>query len=140
VNRLLLLLVLLAACGDAGGPQGLDPIVLADNVQGAYPASITWFDQSGQVQHTVLPGFVETCVKFVSTKATDSVRYIVVVGDTTDPNASWSKQWSPWFDPLTGIPSESVVDQYPDGAEYWTLKIGPQVSEILMTAVKQPPC
>lgn len=128
----------LVACGDASGPQGLDPIVLAENTQGIFRAVIVWWDQSGKREETVIPAFSTTCVKFVSTLATDSVRFLVVVGDTTGANGQpWAKQWSPWFNPKTGVTSDKAV--YPDGAEYWTMTISDAPGAIMKT-VKSAPC
>ncbi len=135
----LALLVLLAACSNASGPPGLDPIVLAKNNQSTYPASITWWDQSGQVQQTVLPGASTTCVKFTATNLADSVRFEIVVGDTTSTTTEWYKQWSPWFDPKTGLSSQPGV--YPNGAEFWTLNIpASNPGATVLTVVASAPC
>lgn len=123
-------------CKDQG-PQGLDPVVLAKNQQNVLPVVITWFDQSGQVQVTPVPANGQTCIHFTSTLATDSVRYVVTVGDTTGANGPWAKQWSPWFDPLTGVTADAA--EYPFGAEYWTLTVGAG-GGVEMGAVERAPC
>lgn len=130
-------IALMLACGDGSGPLGLDPIVLVENQQGIFPASITWWDQSGKVQSTILPSHQTTCVKFVTTTATDSARFVITLGDTTGANGAWAKQWSPWFDPKTGLAKDTV--EYPHGAEFWTLTLtdGPG---ILMKPVAAAPC
>jgi hypothetical protein len=133
------LVVLVASCKDqAPKPAGLDPIVLVNNNQSAFPASMTWYSQSGQVLATTFPANTSTCIDFTSSTVTDSVRFVVVLGDTTGHNGPWAKGWSPWFDPRTGLPT-AAPEAYPDGAEYWTLDItgGPS---LVMKAVAEPPC
>lgn len=138
MKRLALLLLLVACSKDSTGPAGLDPIVLARNNQGTVPATLTWWDQSGQSKTSVLPAFGALCAKFTSTTLADSVRFEIVVGDTTGANGSWSKQWSPWFDPKTGVTS-AASGSYPDGAEFWTLDVA-STTDILMRTVKSAPC
>lgn len=139
--KALYLTLMITACGDSSGPGGLDPIVLATNDQGTYlPVVITWWDQSGQALETTVPSFTQRCIKFTSTTPTDSVRYEVVVGDTTGANGPWSKQWSPWFDPRTGIPTANA-SAYPHGAEFWTVVVNDQTgSGAVMQAVEKAPC
>jgi len=143
--RYALLLLALAACAkDSGGPAGLDLIVRVHNAAGPIDLEITWFDQSGQVSTTVVGIGQTACVKFLSTLPTDSVRFITAMGvsslDTLRgaEGTKYSKQWSPWFNPLTGLPT-ARADQYPFGAEFWTLNV-PGRWELIMQAVERPPC
>jgi len=122
MNRYLVLAVmLLAACGNPSGPQGLDPTVLFYNFGSGAPiqgAEITfiWRDASGQMQKTAIPWSARVCIQFTSTTPTDSVRYEYFAGDTTGRNGAWFKASGPWFNPQTGVASDAA---YPDGAEYW---------------------
>ena len=128
MNRYLVLAVmLLAACSkDSTGPKkptpGLDPVVLFNNAGPYSPVQdavvFTWYDQSGQVQQTTIPWGTQTCIKFTATKLADSVRFMFFAGDTTGQIGHFYKQWSPWFDPKTGIPNAGA-GAYPYGAEYW---------------------
>jgi hypothetical protein len=141
---LALTLTLLAACSGPTGPTGLDPTVLVINNMpvGTQPDTVVlaWWDQSGQtaIVH-VAPG-ASQCVHFTSTTPADSVRFVVVVGDTLDPIAQSAKSWSPWFDPQTGlVPGPG----YPNGAEYWrlTAMLSPNGNFLLsMVPVAQAPC
>jgi len=141
IGFLVWMVITLAACSKSpAGPAGLDPIVLTKNLQSTYPASITWWDQSGQVQRTVLSSNSTTCVKFTATNLADSVRFEIVIGDTTGGpgQPEWYKQWSPWFDPKTGVGPD--VHSYPYGAEFWTLDIVQVPSSTLLKAVSSAPC
>jgi len=145
----LLALLALAACGkDPAGPKaaaGLDPIVLVKNQTGPTELSMTWFDQSGQKLTTVVGIGQTACIKFTSTTPADSVRFIVAMGtsstDTSPPpytGNKWVKQWSPWFDPKTGLVPNNPVD-YPFGAEFWTLDV-PSTWFIYLQPVQTAPC
>jgi len=147
--RLLWLAVMMAfACAkDASGPKtpaGLDPIVLVRNSAGPIDLELTWFDQSGQVSTTVIGIGQTACVKFLATLPTDSVRFIAAMGvsslDTLRgaEGTKYHKTWSPWFNPLTGLPT-ARADQYPFGAEFWTLNV-PTGWALIMQAVEKPPC
>jgi len=148
-RTLLLLAALLAACGEqsptALSLHGLDPTVLIANKAGPEAVIFTWFDQSGQVSTVTVAMGVTQCVKFTATTLADSVRFIAAMGNTTSLDTlpgplgtPWSKSWSPWFDPATGLPKAST-GSYPFGAEYWTLTVATPYG-LLMTTVKDPPC
>lgn len=139
-----LTLLLLAACSGAGstGPRGLDPTVLITNDNGYAPLVVSWYDQSGQSRvDTVRVGAAPKCTQFFATLPTDSVRFVVYMGDTTGAAGLWSKGWSPWFDPKTGLPTASP-GQYPDGAEYWTIAATDAHggAGFIMKAVPTAPC
>jgi hypothetical protein len=141
VKHLVLALAAAAAlaCKDQG-PKGLDPIVLVKNEQSDLsPVTMTWYDQSGQVQFNTFAPFETRCVEFTSASETDSVRFVVTVGDTTGNNGPWHVATSPWFDPRTGLPTASP-EAYPDGAEYWTLTIQSDGGGPVMAPVSSPPC
>ncbi len=119
---LAVLIILVAACKAATAPTGLDPTILFHNAGQYAPvlnADLTfiWWDQSGQVQQTVIPWGGTACIKFTATTPADSVRFEFFMGDTTGASGAWYKQWSPWFDPATGITRDTAA--YPHGAEYW---------------------
>jgi hypothetical protein len=60
-------LLVATACTDSG-PKGLDPTVLVRNQQSTYsPVTLTWYDQSGQVQFDSFASGEERCVHFTST-------------------------------------------------------------------------
>jgi hypothetical protein len=130
-------LLVATACTDSG-PKGLDPTVLVRNQQSTYsPVTLTWYDQSGQVQFDSFASGEERCVHFTSTLPTDSVRFVIIVGDTTGAHGGFQTQTSPWFNPITGLGPDPSV--YPFGAEYWTLDVN-QDGGAAMSAVEGPPC
>jgi hypothetical protein len=130
-------LALLVACKDQS-PRGLDPIVKITNEQpGVFPRAVmAWYSQSGLARVDTIPPGATECVEFTSATPTDSVRFVVVVGDTAG-GGSWAKQESPWFDPTTGIPT-AAPGSYPFGAEYWTVDVTDSGASML--AVQSPPC
>ncbi len=141
---LLTLLVLLAACGDANGPGGIDPTVSFKNVS-LYPVAMNWWSQSGLTSHTMIPRGDSTCINFISASPADSVRFEIDDSTYRPPNTGWSKQWSPWFDPETGVVASST--EYPYGAKYWVFVwggwLGPAYGPDSMryaTTVAKPPC
>jgi len=144
MRRLMLsltLLLLAIGCSDSSGPQGKDPTVLIQNhfTNPTGPITLVWWDQSGQQATFVAASGQNVCAKFTATAATDSVRYMVWVGDTTSTSGSspWFKTWSPWFDPATGVTADALA--YPDGAEYWTAQ-GTEYPGVVMRTVASPPC
>ena len=118
---ILVLATALAACGSSTGPQGKDPTVLMDNQSSIGTITLVWWDQSGQQATFATGPHQSLCAIFTATTLADSVRFMVYVGDTlsTSGDSRWSKNWSPWFDPATGLPTAGP-GAYPDGAEYWT--------------------
>jgi hypothetical protein len=136
VAALVIALAVSVGCTDQG-PKGKDPTVLVRNFQSNYfPVTLTWYDQSGQVQISTVTAGEERCVHFTSTLATDSVRFVIIAGDTTGQHGGYQTQTSPWFDPATGLGPDP--SQYPFGAEYWTLTVtgdGPSI-----VAVENAPC
>lgn len=134
---LLLSVMVLAACGkDGTGPKGLDPTVLVTNAAGPDTLHLTWFDQSGQVAVFHIAMGTSACVHFTSTLPADSVRFFVIMGDST-PGHQYAYQFSPWFDPATGVGPDST--QYPFGAENWTLTVSTAFG-LTLVAVHGPPC
>jgi len=113
LRRAIVLLALLAACSSASGPQGLDPTVSFKNAS-PYTVAMDWYAQSGLAKHTVIPTGDSLCIVFFSSGATDSVRYVIDDSTYRPAGTGWSKQWSPWFNPQTGITADAV--SYPDGA------------------------
>jgi len=135
-----ILALIFAACSGSTGPKGLDPTVLIANPVGTVPLVMTWFDQSGQVSTATVPIGQQQCVHFIATKLADSVRFVAYMGDTLAGNtALWTRQVSPWFNPLNGIPSNGIVTGYPNGAEYWSLTSDGPV-DFLMKPVATAPC
>ena len=120
-------LVAVLACGDSSGPKGLDPIVSFEN-QSPYKVAMNWWSQSGLVSHTEINVGDSTCIVFLAADANDSVRYEIDDSTYRPVGTGWSKQWSPWFDPRSGIPTANP-SEYPYGAEYWVIiwggKLGP---------------
>ena len=148
--RYALLLLALAACAkDSGGPAGLDPIVLFNNVLPGAPnvggtVTMVWYDQSGQVSKTEIPFEASRCIKFVTTRLADSVRFEMYAGDTLSTTSPWWRGWSPWFDPLTGgssmfadMPDSLRERNFPNGAEYWVVDFSKQP---WMWNPPEPPC
>lgn len=129
-----------ASCKDQSHkPLGLDPIVLVSNPQSTYsPVVLAFYDQSGQAQVNTFAPFESRCVEFTSASEADSVRFVVVVGDTLGQHGPYSKQWSPWFDPRTGIPGANP-DEYPHGLEYWKLTVNDQAGASI-EFLADPPC
>ncbi len=140
MKRLLILAALLAACAKSAtapvGPQGLDPTVLFINQGGGVnsgnrPATMVWYDQSGQTQTNVIAFGATSCIHFTATLVTDSVRFVMVLGDTLLGPRGTVAMDSPWFDPKTGLvkPGNVLSDTaikriYPYGAEFWTFNLG----------------
>ncbi len=141
-------LVLLAACSKAAPtapvppppPTGIDPTVLVVN-DANQGMSLTWWAQSGLMKHDSIIAGTKGCFVFFSASPTDSVRFMVVLGDSTKPGAQWS--WSPWFDPKTGlipsIDSASAKVNYPYGAEWWIVRTTGNYT-FLMTTDSTAPC
>src|SRR5437879_5474271 len=105
LRRSLILLAFLAACHSTTEPKGLDPVVLITNTGGGpMPIILTWWDYSGQVATWTVPVGATQCIHFVTTLPTDSVRFMVFSGDSTPGSQfGYLKEWSPWFDPKTGL-------------------------------------
>lgn len=153
MNRYLLAaIILLAACGKESTapakPAGLDPTVSFSNVS-LYPVAMDWYSQSGLASHTRINAGDSTCIIFLSAGLLDSVRY--VIDDSTYRPANSlgsSRQWSPWFDPTTGIVKNGIPQgNYPYGMEYWVIvwggHIGPKYGADSLkysAIVATPPC
>src|SRR4029077_3822787 len=97
MKQLLIAVVLLAACSNATGPQGLDPTVLITNQAVSDTLFFTWRDGQGIVgSATVLPG-VQSCTKF--TARADSAYFQANTMNNQYGVAATYLQ--PWFDPAT---------------------------------------
>jgi len=124
----LLAIACIAACSGATGPKtitppaGLDPVVRGINPS-ATALYVAWYSQSGLSQVDTFPGSSDRCTVFTSASPVDSLRFVAWIGDTL--GAGWSKQTSPWFDPRSGVSSDSALNalNYPHGAEFWTVSV-----------------
>jgi len=121
-------------------PTGIDPTVLVVN-DANQGMSLTWWAQSGLMKHDSIIAGTKGCYVFFSASPTDSVRVLVMLGDTSQPGSS--AQWSPWFDPKTGgvvgIDSAAAKANYPYGAEWWTVHTTSN-GTFLMMADSTAPC
>lgn len=145
MKRILFLTLLVACSKDSSGPAGLDPTVSFKNVS-PYIVAMDWYAQSGLASHTVIRSGDSTCIIFLSTSRTDSVRFVIDDSTYRPAGTGWAKQWSPWFDPTTGITTTNAAD-FPLGAEYWVYvwggKLGPAYgadSAYNSTTVAKAPC
>lgn len=144
-STVFLLFAALAACGDSSAPGGLDPIVSFKN-QSIYTVAMNWWSQSGRASHTVITPSDSVCIVFLAANQFDSVRYEIDDSTYRPAGQGWTKQWSPWFDPRTGIPTASP-EEYPYGAEYWVIvwggRLGPTYgadSNRYATTLPTAPC
>lgn len=103
LNRIAFLATALLIAGCAKSPTAPlvrpDPTVLIKSQLGPQDTvRMTWWDKSNQSVTFTVPTFTNFCAHFTATLPGDSVRYeIDAFGD-----GGWSKQWSPWFNPLIG--------------------------------------
>lgn len=144
------LLLLLVACSKSApsgppDPTGLDPTVSFRNVS-PYDVAMDWYSKSGLSLHTKILRGDSTCIIFLSASSVDSVRYVIDDSTYRPANSGWSMQWSPWFDPKTGIPNAGA-GAYPYGLEYWVIvwggHIGPAYGADSMkysAVIATPPC
>lgn len=90
-------LLIIAACGDSSGPQGIDPTVRINNTT-AWPVYFEWRDGQGVVGGDTVLANTRACERFFA-RADSAYFYMEATNPNPGGTPATATYTQPWFDP-----------------------------------------